>query len=604
MSGYPGEDFYGSPCLGAGGLAVNNSFRIQYGPQLGGGVAVDPTTIVSQRADHSTATKRSLAELQQQQRALFLRSVKQRSHQTSPISPLSPVSPEISTASSASSVIRNPAFAALPPRQAAPNLFSAAPSAALIPGGNPLRLREAEPDSAHCKMRNRLQELERQLLDDDDDGHEEGDCSAASTITHSEWSETMQSLVSPPAPPQKPLSPSPTTSSSSSSNSSASCSSNSNITTASAAKQQLLDAATAISEGNMESATAVLAALQQASSSSRPPGGNSDQRLTAYLAQALMSRINPSDSCFPVAELCTNDHVMASQMLYEASPCFKLGFMAANHIILEATRNQGKIHVVDFEIGQGSQYMTLIHALGERQCPKPAVKITAVNDPGAAFPEALRAVGDRLTKLAERVGVSLRFGVVCRKAADLSRDALGCEEGEALAVNFAFRLHKVPDESVSTANPRDELLRVVKRLGPTVVTLVEQEMNANTAPFLARFNEVQSYYSALYESLDATMGRESKERRVVEECLARKAANCVAREGRERVERCEVLGKWRARMSMAGFQHKPIPPHLTDSMRVRLNSIRPNPGFFVKEDNGGACFGWKGRVLAVASAWL
>ncbi|XP_068650964.1 scarecrow-like protein 8 [Aristolochia californica] len=587
MAGYPGGDFYSSPGLG-GGSAINNSFHVQYRPQLGGGILVDPTAIVSQRADSATA-KRSLAELQQQQQALFLRSVKQRNHQTSPISPLSPVSPEISSASSASSA-RNHGFTLL----SRPNLLSA-PNVAFS-GINLRQGHEAEPDSAH-KMRNRLQELERQLLNDDDN-HEEGDCSAASTMTYSEWSETMQSLVTPP-PPQKPLSPSPTTSSASSSNSSSSCSTN---TTTSPAKQQLLDAASAISEGNTESATAILTRLQQVSSSRSV--GNPEQRLIAYLVQALMLRINPSDTCFdPVAELCSKEHVMATQMLFEASPCFKLGFMAANHTILEATQNQAKIHVVDFDIGQGSQYMTLIHALGERQSAKPAVKITAVNDPNASFPDALRIVGDRLTKLAERVGVSLRFGVVCRKLSDLNRETLGCEQDETLAVNFAFRLHKMPDESVSTANPRDELLRLVKGLGPRVVTLVEQEMNANTAPFLARFNETQSYYGALFESLDATMARETKERTLVEECVARKATNCVAREGRDRVERCEVFGKWRARMGMAGFEARPLSAQLNESMRVRVNSIRPNPGFFVKEDSGGVCFGWKGRVLAVASAW-
>ncbi|XP_068635248.1 scarecrow-like protein 8 [Aristolochia californica] len=558
MSGYPSGDFYSTPDLG-GGSAINNSFDVQYGPQLGGGILVDPTATVSQRTD-SAAAKRSVAKLQQQQQALFLRSVKRRIHQTSPISPLSPVSPEISTASSATS-------------------------------GH-----EADPDSVH-KMRNRLQELERQLLNDDDND-EEGDCSPASTIANSDWSETMQSLVTPP-PPHKPLSPSPTTSSPSSSNSSSFCSTNS-IT--SQAKQQLLDAALAISEGNIESAAAILTRLQQVSCS-RPAGGNPEQRLTAYLVQALLSRINPSDTCFPVSELYCNEHVMATHILLEASPCFKLGFMAANHTILEATQNQAKIHVVDFNIGQGSQYVTLIQALGERQSAKPAVKITAVNDPNASFPDALRIVGDRLTKLAERVGLSLRFGVVSRKLLDLNRETLGCEQDETLAVNFAFCLYKMPDESVSTANPRDELLRLVKGLGPSVVTLVEQEMNANTSPFLARFSETQSYYCALFESLEATITRESKERTLVEECLARKFTNCVAREGRDRVERCEVYGKWRARMVMAGFEARPLSAQVSESMRVRLNSIRPNPGFFGKEDSGGVCFGWKGRVLAVASAW-
>uniref|UniRef100_A0A0A9CS09 Uncharacterized protein n=1 Tax=Arundo donax TaxID=35708 RepID=A0A0A9CS09_ARUDO len=63
---------------------------------------------------------------------------------------------------------------------------------------------------------------------------------------------------------------------------------------------------------------------------------------------------------------------------------------------------------------------------------------------------------------------------------------LDCRPGEALVVNFAFQLHHLPDESVSIMNERDQLLRMVKGLQPKLVTLVEQDANTNTAPFLTR----------------------------------------------------------------------------------------------------------------------
>ncbi|KAB1215425.1 Scarecrow-like protein 8 [Morella rubra] len=61
--------------------------------------------------------------------------------------------------------------------------------------------------------------------------------------------------------------------------------------------------------------------------------------------------------------------------------------MAANLEILEATideksDNGNKIHVIDFDVGQGDQYVQLLHVLSARQNGKPfAVKITAVADP-------------------------------------------------------------------------------------------------------------------------------------------------------------------------------------------------------------------------------
>lgn len=182
---------------------------------------------------------------------------------------------------------------------------------------------------------------------------------------------------------------------------------------------------------------------------------------------------------------------------------------------------------------------------------------------------------------------------------------VGVESDEALAVNFAYRLYKLPDESVTTENLRDELLRRVKGLSPEVVTVVEQEMNANTAPFVARVNEACGYYGVLFDSFGATESRDSSERVRVEEGLGRKMANSVACEGRDRVERCEVFGKWRARMSMAGFEPKAMSPLVAESLRFKLNTeTRGNPGFTVNEQSGGICCGWMGRTLTVASAWL
>ncbi|XP_043696878.1 scarecrow-like protein 8 [Telopea speciosissima] len=631
-SGYPGgADFYNSAGIGRGSAVINND-QVRYRSQLGGILLDGSSTAILPRQTDMVA-KRPLSELeiqqqlqkqqQQQQQQLgagaFLRSVKQRSyHYASPISPLSPVDfspPDFSGAAALaapSSTLSGryglPLLQQLRSHSINPNnhhqsnipsLPGLSFSNCLPPNNNRAVVLDSEPESEK-KMRNQLQELEKQLLDDIDE--DEGDAGSVITNNNSEWSETANLITTPiQKQNQKPLSPSSTSSSSSSSSSSSltspySCSS----------KQSLLDAAAAISEGKMEATTATLARLKQVSNAR----GDPEQRLTAYMVSALQSRGNPAENPPPVAELCSNEHVNATQMLYEVSPCFKLGFMAANLAILEATSDQpNNVHVVDFDIGQGSQYMTLIHAFAERQSGKPiVVKITAVIEPGSSnYNEdglGLRVVGDRLKKLAERVGVNLKFNAVSRKMADLDREALESDADEALAVNFAFWLYRMPDESVSTENRRDQLLRVVKKLCPRVVTLVEQEMNANTAPFGARVAEASVYYGALFDSLDATMARDGAVRIRVEECLGRKAANTVACEGWERVERCEVFGKWRARMGMAGFEARSLSQQMSESLRSKLSEMtRNHPGFTIKQEGGGIVFGWMGRVLTVASAW-
>jgi len=138
-----------------------------------------------------------------------------------------------------------------------------------------------------------------------------------------------------------------------------------------------------------------------------------------------------------------------------------------------------------------------------------------------------------------------------------------------------------------------------------VVTLVEQELNTNTAPFMARVNESCAYYGALLDSIESTVARDNPGRVNAEEALSRTFVNSVACEGRDRVERCEVFGKWRARMGMAGFEKRPMSQSVTESLRHQLTSGNRvhHPGFTVKEENGGVCFGWMSRTLTVASAW-
>ncbi|KAM0946866.1 putative transcription factor GRAS family [Dioscorea sansibarensis] len=522
--------------------------------------------------------KRTLPEQQQQQQqsqqlqqALFLRSVKHKAVplQTSPISPLD--------LSHASSTLVGFSF----------------PPVGVMEESEPELEPEPESEKKTVIIKNRLQELERQLLLDDDEDEE-------SAVTNNEWNDTIQQLIS-------PLSPSPTSSSSSSTASSAASSSSSS-------RQLLLDTANAISDGNLDTAAANLTQLKQAAN----PRGDADQRLTAIMVSALMSRLNPSPSAsHPFADLGCTEHLAGTAMLHEVSPVFKFGLVAANLAILDATRDHLKIHIIDFDVGQGVQYVAFIHALADhhRHNPSsrlPAVKITAVADPSLPFHAShlknnnnnnLRRVGEGLARLAERAGVGLRFNIVCRRPSELDRSTLGCEPGEALAVNFAFLLSRVADESVTPANPRDELLRRVKALSPLIAILVEQDMNTNTAPFAPRFAEVCAHHGALLDSLHANPALDLAKRALVEACIARKATNAVARDGVDRVERCEVFGKWRARMGMAGFTPSPLTASVTDPVHARLGSLRPNPGFTLKEDVGGLCLGWHGRVLTVASAW-
>lgn len=446
------------------------------------------------------------------------------------------------------------------------------------------------------EMRVKLQELEHALLDDGDEiffdlSGSINDEWNDNIKTNNEWVNTMKNIVSPDSP--KEASPE-----------SSICCLDNNVGEARNPKQLLFDCAEAISENSIDEAQSIIAELRQKVAIQ----GDPSQRLAAYLVEGLAATLQSSGKGIYRALRCkeapTLYQLSAMQILFEICPCFRLGFMAANYAILEACKGEDVVHIIDFDINQGSQYITLIQFLKNNSNKPRLLRITGVDDPESVHRAVggLNVVGQRLEKLAEDCEVRFEFRAVAANIEDLTPGMLGRRPGEALIVNFAFLLHHLPDESVSIMNQRDRLLRMVKGLRPKLVTLVEQDANTNTTPFPSRFREVYDYYSALFDSLDATLPRESPDRMNVErQCLAREIVNILACEGPDRVERYEVAGKWRARMAMAGFVSSPFNSGAIDGIRSLLKSYCDKYRFEKVQD--GLHFGWGDKTLVFSSAW-
>ncbi|XP_010547221.1 PREDICTED: scarecrow-like transcription factor PAT1 isoform X2 [Tarenaya hassleriana] len=337
--------------------------------------------------------------------------------------------------------------------------------------------------------------------------------------------------------------------------------------------------------------------------------GEPIQRLGAYLLEGLVARLSSSGSSIYKSlnrcpEPASTDLLSYMHILYEVCPYFKFGYMSANGAIAEAMKEENRVHIVDFQIGQGSQWVTLIQAFAARPGGPPRIRITGIDDITSAYARggSLSIVGNRLAKLAGQFKVPFEFNAVSVSGSEVKPENLGIRPGEALAVNFAFVLHHMPDESVSTENHRDRLLRMVKGLSPKVVTLVEQESNTNTAAFFPRFIETMNYYTAMFESIDVTLPRDHKQRINVEQhCLARDVVNIVACEGTERVERHELLGKWRSRFEMAGFDPYPLSSLVNSTIEGLLKNYSDK--YRLEEREGVLYLGWKNRDLVVSCAW-
>lgn len=336
--------------------------------------------------------------------------------------------------------------------------------------------------------------------------------------------------------------------------------------------------------------------------------GDPFQRLGAYMLEGLVARLASSGSSIYKALKCKEpasaELLSYMHLLYEVCPYFKFGYMSANGAIAEAMKDENRIHIIDFQISQGSQWVTLIQALAARPGGPPRICITGIDDLTSAYARGggIELVGQRLSRFAESCNVPFEFHAVPISASLVEIQDLRVLPGEPLAVNFAFVLHHMPDESVSVQNHRDRLLRLVKSLSPKIVTLVEQESNTNTAPFFPRFLEALNYYKAIFESIDVTLPREHKERINVEQhCLAREIVNIIACEGAERVERHELLGKWRSRFLMAGFTPYPLNSMVNATIKALLQNYNEN--YRLEERDRALYLGWVNQDLVASCAW-
>jgi hypothetical protein len=445
------------------------------------------------------------------------------------------------------------------------------------------------------KIRVKIQELEKALLDDDAANENDSDNHIHSMEVDGEWSDATCYAL---------LYDSPKESSSSDSNLSSISSTKETSFRTLTPKNLLFECAANIHKGNFEEASHMINTLRQRVSIQGEPS----ERIAAFMVEALAARMATSGRGLYKALKCkeppSSDRLSAMQVLFEVCPCFRFSFMTANGAILEACKDEKRVHIIDFDINQGSQYYTLLQTLAKIPGKRPHVKLTGVDDPESVQRSVggLQIIGQMLEQLAKDLQLSFEFHAVAAETALVSPSVLDCQPGEALVVNFAFQLHHMPDESVSTVNLRDQLLRMVKSMKPKLVTVVEQDVNTNTAPFLPRFAEAYNYYSAVFESLDATLSRDSQDRMNVEkQCLARDIINVVACEGEERIERYEVAGKWRARMSMAGFTPCPISRHVYNEIQRLIKQYSDR--YKVKEETGALHFGWEEKILIVSSAW-
>ncbi|CAK7324237.1 unnamed protein product [Dovyalis caffra] len=398
-------------------------------------------------------------------------------------------------------------------------------------------------------------------------------------------------------------------------------------------RQLLVTCADLISQSDHSAAKRLLSIL---SSNSSPFGDSSTERLAHQFVRALSLRLDRhgnTTSSTPAAPLVFNiNNIVTSppcgtnnKMLFsyesdqetlrssylslnQITPFIRFSHLTANQAILEAIQvGQRAIHIIDFDIMHGVQWPPLMQALAERSNntihPPPMLRITGTGHDLSI----LHRTGDRLLKFAQSLGLRFQFHPLLLLNNDPTSLALYLPSaitllpGEALAVNCVLHLHRfLKDDS------RELLLffHKIKALNPKVVTVAEREANHNHPLFLHRFLEALDHYTALFDSLEATLPPNSRERLAVEQIwFGREIMDIVAAEGEGRRERHQRFEIWEMMLKSVGFRKFPLSPFAISQAKLLLRLHYPSEGYQLQILNNSFFLGWQNHSLFSVSSW-
>ncbi|KAH9683794.1 GRAS domain-containing protein [Citrus sinensis] len=248
--------------------------------------------------------------------------------------------------------------------------------------------------------------------------------------------------------------------------------------------------------------------------------GNSVERVVHYFVKALQERFNRETGKITskrvkgeeIQLLQPEETILSLRpalvACYKESSFYQATLFAGTQAIIERVASAKRIHLIDLAIRSGSHCIVLMQALATRQeCPVELLKITAV---GSSSKQRMEETGKRLAYFAETWNLPFSFKIVLvTETKDLNEDKFDLNAGEAVAVYSPILLSR-------TRHP-DFLIKMLRKISPCVMVVIEVEANHTSQNFEDRFFEVLFHYSASFDCLKVSMARCDPERVTFEE---------------------------------------------------------------------------------------
>ncbi|CAL1372030.1 unnamed protein product [Linum trigynum] len=400
-------------------------------------------------------------------------------------------------------------------------------------------------------------------------------------------------------------------------------------------EQLLVHCANAIQSNDATLAQQILWVLNNIA----PPDGDSNQRLTCAFLRALVARAAKTGTCkilaTTAARYCYNNNLLPLSThrfsaielatFVDLTPWHRFGFTAANAAILDSIEGYSSVHLVDLTSTHCMQIPTLIDAVASRFESPPLIKLTVAAPTDSSLrPPVLdlsyEELGSKLVNFARSRNVAMEFRVIPSTHSDgfstlidhlrihhLLYPEATPPAAEALVINCHMMLHYIEDEStaiIASPSPRDAFLKSIRSLEPTIVVVVDEDVELTAGNLVCRLRSAFNYFWIPFDAVDAFLpAAGSKQRQWYEAEVCWRIENVIAQEGMQRVERAEGKARWVQRMRNAAFREAAFGEDCVAEVRGMLGEHAAGWGL-KKEEEDQLVLTWKGHNVVFATAWV
>ncbi|XP_050282123.1 scarecrow-like protein 6 isoform X2 [Quercus robur] len=332
------------------------------------------------------------------------------------------------------------------------------------------------------------------------------------------------------------------------------------------------------------------------------PIGKPFQRAAFYFKEALQLLLHNTNNTNCNASLSLSSPPPPNSLIFkigayksfsEVSPVLQFANFTCNQALLEALDGFDTIRIIDFDIGFGGQWASLMQELALKQGNGPALKITAFVSPSTHDELELGFTQENLKHFATEINLAFEFQFLSLESLNSGSWPLPLHvsESEAIAVNLPIGSFSNYPLSLPL------VLGFVKQLSPKIVVSLDRGYDQTDVPFPDHIIHAVQSYSGLLESLDAVN---------VNLDALQKIERYLLQPGIEKT----VLGRrspdkmppWRSLFLSSGFSPLTF-SNFTESQAECLLQRTPVQGFHVEKKQTSLCLCWQRRELISASVW-